>query len=160
MIPYKVAIALAISIGILPMESSYANDSVDVFDFIQRYECGSWPTLHAYFDYKGYSIWCGTPSYKGEIITKEEAMKRFRWYVQKRIDLVQRDFPKAKWGQMVALVSLASNNGTCYKYFKKHWVNEYSWRNKCDKVKIHWKLKALRGLTIRRNHEADLYFSK
>jgi len=153
-------IAIAVFIGTFPMDSSYASDSVNVFDFIQKYECGSWPKLHAYFDYKWYSIWCGTPSYKWEAISKEEAMKRFRGYVQKRIDLVQKDFPNAKWNQKTALVSLASNNGTCYNYFKRYWINEYSWRNKCDKVKINGKLKSLRGLTIRRHNEADLYFWK
>lgn len=134
---------------------------VDVYAFIMDFECKGGPSeksLTAYWDHKGYSIGCGTPSYEGERITRKEALRRYYEYVDKRIDLVKRDFPKIQGNKQTALVSLAGNNGTCYNLFRKGQLTEYLWREKCDNVKKDGKLVELRGLHIRRNAEADLYY--
>ena len=134
--------------------------TVDTYDFILYYECRGGPNnknLTAYWDHKGYSIGCGTPSFKGETITEKEALRRFYEYTNKRVALVKRDFPKANKNQQTALVSLAGNNGTCYKYFQKYGIQRSTWL-KCDKVRKDGKLVALRGLTERRKDEVNLYF--
>lgn len=136
--------------------------NVDTHAFILYYECRGGPNsknLTAYWDHKGYSIGCGTPSFHGETITEKEALRRFYEYTDKRIALVKRDFPKANKNQQTALISLASNNGTCYKYFQKYGVQKSTWL-KCDKIRKDGKLVALRGLTIRRQAEVNLYFQK
>ena len=150
---------MIISIFASPTESMYAKEKQDTHEFILHYECRGWPTrLEAYPDYKGYSIGCGTPSYKGERITKDEAYRRFYAYVDTGVALVKRSFPNARGDQLTALVSLATNNHTCFTYFRKHGISEWIWREKCDNVKVDGKLKELAGLHERRNTEADLYF--
>jgi hypothetical protein len=166
----RILIILAIFASTLE-STSYAENQdkkiqesvVNLYDFILSYECKWWPSeksLTAYWDHKGYSIGCGTPSYKGERITREEAMRRFYEYTEIRVKLVKKHFPNISWNKLTALVSLASNNGTCYNIFRKWQLTEYLWREKCDNVKKDWKLVELRGLHLRRNAEADLYFWK
>lgn len=144
------------------LEEEKVIKSVDTHAFILYYECRGGPNnknLTAYWDHKGYSIWCWTNSFKGEKITEKEALRRFYEYTDKRVALVKRDFPKANKNQQTALISLASNNGTCYSYFKKNGVQKSTWL-KCDKIRKDGKLVALRGLTLRRQAEVNLYFQK
>lgn len=133
-----------------------------IYDFLSSYECSGGPGRHlvAYPDYKGYSIGCGTPSYKWEKITVEEWWRRFYMYTDIRVDLVKKHFPDISGSKQIALVSLAANNGTCYYEFVKGRLTEYLWREKCDNVRVNGKLKELKGLHLRRNAEADLYFGK
>ncbi len=158
---------LAIAFYSTPIDStSYAIQKetpvkqINAFEFFKFHECRGGPSLVAYPDYKGYSIGCGTPSYKGEKITKSEAYERLEKYVNKSLEVVGKHYPKATYAQRVALASLHGNNNTCYQYFRKNGVNEYTWREKCDNVRIGNKLVELRGLHLRRNQEADLYFNK
>lgn len=143
-------------------ETGYAREKENIdYAFILHYECSGGPTeknLTAYWDHKGYSIGCGTPSYKGEHITKAEALRRFYEYTDIRVLMVKRNFPKISAYQLTALVSLAANNGTCYSFFRKGDLSEWEWREKCDNVKKDGKLIELRGLHLRRNAEADLYY--
>jgi hypothetical protein len=88
------------------------------------------------------------------------AWVRFYEYSDIRIDLAKRHFPDATDDQIIALSSLAANNGTCYSYHLRHGLSEYQWRNNCDNVRINGKLVELRGLHERRGAEVDLYFSK
>lgn len=157
----KLLIALILS-SLLIDNTSYGEKAeermIDTYDFIQKYECPGWPRhLEAYWDHKWYSIGCGTRSHKGEKITKEQALERFYDYIDLRIDLVKKDFPNATQRQQTALVSLASNNGTCYAYHKRHGLSRAQWLE-CDKVRIDWKLVPFRGLTKRRIDETNLYF--
>ena len=137
------------------------NRTVDLYDFILSYECRWWPrVLTAYWDYKWYSIWCGTPSYKWETISYNEAIERYYDYIDIRVRLVKKHFPSITGNKLTALVSLASNNWTCYWFFRKWQLSERAWRQNCDNVRVDGKLIELRGLHIRRNAEADLYFWK
>ena len=54
-----------------------------IVDFLKTFE---WLHTVAYWDRKRYSIWLGTPSYKWEIITEEEAHLRARIWVQWIVD--------------------------------------------------------------------------
>lgn len=129
-----------------------------IYGFILKYECPKGPReLTAYWDHKGWSIGCGTPSYQGEKISREEAYRRFYAYTDKRISLVKRDFPWAKGDKLIALVSLAANNGTCYTYHKRYGLTRDQWL-RCDKVRKNGKLVPLRWLTLRRADEVRLYF--
>lgn len=110
---------------------------VDLHEFILSFECNGGPSkksLTAYWDHKGYSIGCGTPSYEGERITREEALRRFYEYTDIRVALVKRHFPDLSGNKLTAVVSLASNNGTCYSYFRKGKLTRAGWL-KCDKVR-------------------------
>lgn len=129
-----------------------------IYGFILKYECPNGPKmLTAYWDHKGWSIGCWTPSYQWETITREEGYRRFYSYTDKRIPLVKKDFPGVTWDKLIALTSLASNNGTCYAYHRRHWLSRDQWL-RCDKVRKGGKLVPLRGLTIRRAEEVKLYF--
>lgn len=144
------------------LEEEKVTKSVDTHAFILYYECRGGPSdknLTAYWDHKGYSIGCGTPSFEGEKITKKEALRRFYEYTYIRVGIVKKDFPKANANQQTALISLASNNGTCYSYFKKNGVQKSTWL-KCDKIRKDGILTPLRGLTLRRQAEVNLYFQK
>lgn len=111
-----------------PKDSGYADGyieavktPVNVYEFIKRYECPGGPRhLTAYPDGPRYSIGCGTPSYKGEKITEKEALRRFKEYVDIRVALVSKHYPKLTGDRKTAMVSLAANNGTCYYWFLKH----------------------------------------
>lgn len=158
---------IALAIYSTPIDStSYAiqektpEKRIDAFEFFKFHECRGGPKLTAYHDYKGFSIGCGTPSYEGEKITKDEAYDRLRKYVAISLEQVGKHYPRATYPQRIALASLHGNNNTCYQYFRKNGVNEYIWREKCDNVRIDGKLVELRGLHLRRNQEADLYFRK
>ena len=159
-------IVIILAVIIFPTVSySEANQYDDTIDTLHRYllqkECSGGPKkehLTAYPDYKGYSIGCGTPSYKGEKITEAQALKRFYEYTDIRVNLVKKHFPKVSGNKLIALVSLASNNGTCYYSFVRGTLSQYLWREKCDNVRVKGKLKELPGLHIRRNEEADMYF--
>lgn len=173
MILRKIVAVLAISALCNPIGTGYADNKgaekpkevvVDLHDFILSFECKGGPSeksLTAYWDHKGYSIGCGTPSHKGERTTRKEALRRFYEYTDIRVALVKRHFPKITGNKLTAVVSLASNNGTCYNLFRKGQLTEYIWREKCDNIRDkNGTLVELRGLRIRRNAEADLYFWK
>lgn len=129
-----------------------------IYGFILKHECRNGPKkLTAYWDHKGWSIGCGTPSYEGETISKAEAYRRFYRYVDKTIVVVKRDFPQAEGDKLIALVSLAGNNWTCYVYHRKYGLSRDQWL-RCDKVRKEGKLVPERGLTIRRTEEVVLYF--
>lgn len=51
----------------------------EILDFIWSFE---WKHLKAYWDFRQWSIWYGTLSYKWEVITPEEADKRWRKLIQ------------------------------------------------------------------------------
>ena len=55
------------------LETPNNDNKIKVLNFIKDFE---WIHLKSYWDSKRYSIWMWTPSYEGEIITKEEAEKR------------------------------------------------------------------------------------
>lgn len=129
-----------------------------IYGFIMKYECPNGPKmLTAYWDHKGWSIGCWTPSYEWEKISREEAYKRFYRYVDKTMVVVKRDFPKAEGDRLIALVSLAGNNWTCYTYHRRYWLSRDQWL-RCDKVRKDGKLVPEKGLTIRRAEEANMYF--
>lgn len=159
-------ILLLLVVFILPtIAQSQEKIEDDTMGILHRYllqkECGGGPKkehLTAYPDYKGYSIGCGTPSYKGEKITEIEAIHRYYMYTEKRVQLVKKHFPDISGNKLIALVSLASNNGTCYYSFVRGTLSQYLWREKCDNVRVGGELKELPGLHIRRNEEADMYF--
>ena len=119
---------------------------VNLHEFILSFECNGGPSkksLSAYWDHKGYSIGCGTPSYEGERITREEALRRFYEYTDIRVALVKKHFPELRGNKLTAVVSLASNNGTCYSLLRKGKLPRESWL-KCDKVRANGTLKPLR----------------
>lgn len=53
--------------------------NTEILAFIWSFE---WKHLKAYWDFKQWSIWYGTPSYKWEVITSQEADKRARQRIQ------------------------------------------------------------------------------
>ena len=75
-----------------------------VLEFIAQYE---WMHLNAYWDFKQWSIWYGTKSFKWETITDEEADKRARNIIQNiktKYNLFDLDLDKQK-----AIVSFVYN---------------------------------------------------
>lgn len=118
---------------------------------IIKYE---WLSLTAYPDVRIngvtlYSIWYGTRSFFGEVITKQEAWHRMRKIITQSVDTVKRDFPNASENELIALTSLFYNCWNWYKKVKKHWYEVWLYEWFCDMA---W----YSGLTKRRNEEKYL----
>lgn len=119
-------------------------------DFIKHYE---WMRLTAYPDAAQWSIWYWTKSYKGEVITEQEAWERFYQAVKVRWD-------RTYWtvNQRVALTSFIYNcwpRGNILNFSKKwdHKSVTYLINSYC---KTSWG-KRLPWLVKRRNAEVELY---
>lgn len=121
--------------------------------FIRKYE---WVRLKAYWDYNQWSIWYWTKSYKGEIITQEEADKRLYEAVKARFDRV--DFEHLTANQKASLTSFGYNcwfRGNIINYAKK-WDHDsviYLMNTYCKTAG--WKV--LKWLVKRRWEEVQLY---
>ena len=109
--------------------------------------------LKAYHDGSSrYSIGYGTISYAGEVITAEEANRRFEQALEKRAKVVQADFPKANVNQQAALLSMMYNVPSWYYDLLNNWVTEARWKSYRTFNK-----KVLKWLEIRRAAEWQLY---
>lgn len=121
---------------------------------IQKFE---WIKLKAYYDWrKGKnpcSIWHWTYANScSEVITKEEADRRFYVALQKRINTVNADHPNLNNYQKSALVSLLYNCPSWYRTVTNKWINRSNWMT-C--VTAQWKY--LRWLAKRRAAEWEWY---
>lgn len=97
-----------------------------ILDFIAKHEAPNWPVLEAYRDRSGrYSIGYGTRSYEGEVISSQEAYKRFYAVVAQSVGIVSRDFPDATQETIIALTSLYFNCGGWYKRVKEEGLEVY-----------------------------------
>lgn len=129
------------------------NTTLDIaMELIKKYECWNWPHLTAYRDHAQWTIWCGTPSYKWEVITAEEAYRRFRLEVKARLDRVQIDFPTLNSSQQAALASLRFNCPSVYNRLARTWVTEAKFKS-CNSASG----KVLNGLVKRRQYERNIY---
>lgn len=134
------------------------NISDDLVEFIKKHEHFS-PT--PYWDYKQYSIGYGTKAEPNDVeISEEEAFRRLKIVVKKHRDVVVK--AERSWGyewsqkQIDALTSFRfnvgsigqlTNNGTRDNYTIAKKILEY------DKAGG----KPLRGLTVRRQNESQLF---
>ncbi len=117
-------------------------------DMIIRYE-GYNP--NAYWDVKWYSIGYGTPSFKGEKISKAEAKKRFEIRLNDVVSKVMNDFPDLSVKQQTALVSLAYNCWSGYTRIKAEWIQAHKTAGFCL-------VQGYSGLEKRRAEESKLLF--
>lgn len=125
----------------------------EAFKFISSFE---WLHLSAYWDYKQYSIWYWSKSYKGEQITKEEAEKRL---IQKIKDIRNKHkLEKYNDWLEVALISFVYNTGHLPKWLNRYVDNNYIWALKSHmKAYVYaWGIK-LNWLIKRRNAEVSLF---
>jgi len=127
----------------------------DKYGIIKELECKNWFHLESYWDYKQYSIGCGTKSVKGEVITEAEAYERFTKEVDRRYDIVEKTFKDYSFNQKIALTSLLYNNPECYNHFRDNGIDMNIWKNKCNKAGS----EVLRWLQIRRDKEVELFNS-
>lgn len=107
----------------------------DAVNFIADFE---WFRENAYWDAKVWSIWYGTPSYKWEVITKEEAIQRKKDHLQTLYELVDKECYNDN--QKIALVS----------YMYNVWVNAMnikSYVQNCDKENVKY-IMTMYGWTI------------
>jgi GH24 family phage-related lysozyme (muramidase) len=107
-------------------------------------------TSTAYWDYKQWSIWYGTWSYKGEVITEEEARRRFYETTAVWFDRVYSQLPWLTEDQYVALTSFAYNCPAWFRDVVKRGLDKHQYWCKTAGGKV------LRGLVNRRNAEAKL----
>lgn len=109
-------------------EEKPSNLLFDTMNFILPNE---WLRLTAYHDWwSRYSIWYWTPSHKWEVITHEEAWKRFEKATQKRLVAVQEMFPNKTHNQYIALTSYYYNCPSQVKHMSKNWITKAR-RMKC-----------------------------
>lgn len=122
-------------------------------DFIAPFELTTEsPTYTAYMDTSGrYSIGYGTRSYEWEVISRQEAYRRFLTIVRQSMVRVQKDFPNATPDQLVALTSVYYNCGSGYKRLKENGIEYHKTPGFCQ-------LKWYSGLVKRRAAERKLLF--
>jgi GH24 family phage-related lysozyme (muramidase) len=102
-----------------------------------------------------YSIWFGSRSYPGEMISKKEADRRLSSTVQSLYQTVSTDF-KLKPEQYAWLISFAYNCHNWYKAVAKDGLQEHpQW---CKKACTGNKCTVYPGLVKRRAEEAKLLF--
>lgn len=131
------------------------NLSKQARDFIQQRECANWPHLKSYRDHKQYSIWCGTKSYNWEIITADEAYRRFDIAVEWRLQGVKNDFPTYNNNQLIAMVSVLYNCPSLYKYVKRYGASKQAFMSH-----VYASGKKMWWLVKRRAIERDLFNKK
>jgi len=109
--------------------------------------------LKAYHDGSTrYSIGYGTISYAGEVITADEANRRFDEALAKRAKVIQSDFPKANVNQQAALLSIYFNVPKWYYDLLNNGVTEARWKSY---RMFNWNI--AKWLVNRRNAEWELY---
>ena len=127
-----------------------------LFNFIVQFE---WYNPKSYWDYKQYSIWFGTLSFKWETITWEEAKKRkqehINYIVERNpfINDIKNDNHK------IAIISFIYNVWSLKSYQKRYinnWYWKALWNNFLLYNKSNWK--ELWWLVKRRNAEKDLLY--
>jgi len=128
--------------------------NISTIDFIAKFEG---LRLKAYYDVNHFSIWYGTRSFKGEIITKKEAEKRmieYLWLLRKMVD--KECYNE---NQKTAMISFMYNVG-------KYPMNINKYVASCDKKSIRYIMwiywyssnwKRLKSLVKRRNTELYLF---
>ena len=124
-----------------------------------------WFRTTAYWDVKRYSIWYGTPSYKWEVITKQEAIRRKIEHTQPIIELVDRDCYNNN--QKIAIISYIYNTWGYQMNLRSHIknckhkailnvMNTWGWSADLDwNWKIEWKERYV--LAKRRNIEIQKF---
>lgn len=116
---------------------------------ITRHE---WLHLRAYSDHKQCSIWYWTRAKScGEMITKEEAIKRFEDALAGRVNKIMNDYPTLQAHQQASLVSLYYNCPSGYNRLGNN-ITESKFKS-CVTAGG----KVLNGLVKRRNNERALY---
>lgn len=122
-------------------------------DFIAPFELKTkTPTYTAYMDTSWrYSIWYWTRSFEGEVISAQEAYRRYYAIVSQSTWIVKRDFPYANNDQIIALTSLYYNCWNWYKRVKYEWFKVYREKWFC-------RLKWFSWLDKRRDAEMKLIF--
>ena len=135
-----------------PIESSKQPHNY-ISNKVRELECPNGYSLRAYRDYKHYSIWCWTRSYKWETVTVQEAESRFNAKVNEILTRKQKDLLKYNDNQKAALVSLYFNIPLWYYNVTKWWnVNTKTW---LLYVNAWWK--RLEWLVKRRQAEVALF---
>ena len=119
-----------------------------ILDFIAKFE---WLELQAYDDWKQYSIWYGTYSYRWEVITKQQAKDRARIKIQSIREKYNLD--RYSLSIQTAVVSFAYNIGSLTKdqlrllenwFYKALWndFKLYNWYYKnWVKIVLSWLVK-------------------
>lgn len=138
---------------------SQADINKEILSYISQFE---WMHLEAYWDVRQYSIWYGTPSYKGEKISREEAEKRAR----KRIDHIRglygiRNLPINKQKAIVSYVYNIGSLSPSQKAFLRN-KNFSALANdiiKYNKMRVDWVLVVAWWLEKRRKSEYNLFFN-
>ena len=108
--------------------------SQKLYDDVKELECKNGYSLKAYWDYKQYSIGCGTKSFKDEQISEAEAYIRFKNEVDRRYEIVEKTYKDYSFNQKIALTSLLYNNPECYNHFRDNGIDLNVWKNKCNKA--------------------------
>lgn len=128
-------------------------DTDKVLAFLHKWE---WLRLKSYYD--GYangsnrwSIWYGTKSYKWEVISKQEADKRFNEYIRPIIKKVDKKCYTLN--QKTALVSYIYNTGW-YQMRLQNYIDKCSIRDIKYIMKVRWWNKVLKK---RRTAELNLF---
>lgn len=137
----------------MPVENTSPAPIGRAIDFIAPFELTvEAPTYTAYMDTSGrYSIWYWTRSFEWEVISRQEAYRRFLAIVSQSANIVKRDFPYSDDDKIVALTSLYFNCWNWYKRIKREWFHVY-------KEKWFCRLKWFSWLDKRRNAEMKLIF--
>lgn len=118
-------------------------------NFIKKYE---WFRAKAYWDYKHYSIWYGSHSYKGATITQQEADKRLN---EKVTDIIKRyKLYNYQENIQTALSAFIYNIGSPPKGYKRY-LDKWYLKSLWNKMKLYNKAKwkVLGWLVKRRNDE-------
>lgn len=131
------------------IKTQYERNFEDSINFIADFEgfkeC-------AYWDVKRYSVWYGTPSYKWECISKQEALQRKKEFVKPKFELVDKDCFTDN--QKIALTSYMYNTWG-------YQMNLQTYIKRCDKASILFVMNKWgwnsRGLAKRRTIEINKF---
>jgi GH24 family phage-related lysozyme (muramidase) len=124
----------------------------EILSFLATFE---WMHLKYYWDYKQYSIWYWTPSYKWEVITKEEAEKRAYERINRELDRYN-----LRWldiNHQKAIVSFVYNIWSLTNSQRRminNWYYCALWNNFLLYINAWWK--PLEWLRRRRQRERNL----
>jgi len=128
-----------------------------ILEFISKFEG---VRLKAYWDIKHWSNWYGTPSYKWEVITLQQAKDRARIRIQSIREKYSLD--NYKLNVQTAVVSYVYNIGSLtnkQQWLLENWYYTALWND----FKLYngyykdWKKIVLRWLVLRRNAETNLF---
>ncbi len=123
------------------------------YHFMKKRE---WLRLQAYHDWgRQRSIGYGTHSYAWELITYEEANKRYRDAIKPRAEKVKSENPDKNSCQLWALISLYYNCPSCYRTIVKNPTRKSFLAH--SSVCVDWKCKVWKWLQKRRSAERELY---